>query len=197
MISHTSRIEAIIQASVSVKQQMLADPVFIADLVKFTETLLNTFRQGGKVLLCGNGGSAADALHIAAELSGRFYLDREPLFAEALNVNPSALTAISNDYGYEAVFERMVKAMGREGDVLIGLSTSGNSQNVVRAVEAGNALGMHTIGLTGSKGGKMKGLAGQWVGVPSDDTPRIQEAHILIGHIVCELVEAGMFSQRV
>ncbi|MCB0834046.1 MAG: SIS domain-containing protein, partial [Bacteroidetes bacterium] len=135
----------------------------------------------------------ADAQHIAAELSGRFYLDRKPLFAEALHVNSSFLTAVANDYGFEDVFARMVEAAGRKGDVLVGLSTSGNSENIIRAVEKANQLGMTTIGLTGEGGGKMKSICAHLIDVPSKDTPRIQECHILIGHIICELVEKSIF----
>jgi D-sedoheptulose 7-phosphate isomerase len=145
------------------------------------------------MLLCGNGGSASDAQHIAAELSGRFYTDRPPLYAEALHVNSSYMTAVANDYGYEATYARMIEAAGRKGDVIIGISTSGNSPNVVKAMRKAKELEMLTIGFTGESGGKMKEICDIMICVPSDDTPRIQEAHILIGHIICQLIEEEMF----
>jgi len=151
------------------------------------------FQSDKKMLFCGNGGSASDAQHIAAELSGRFYTDRPPLYAEALHVNSSFMTAVANDYGYEATYARMVEAAGKEGDVLIGISTSGNSPNVVRAIKKAKEIGMFTVGFTGENGGKMKGICDVMICIPSEDTPRIQEAHILIGHIICQLVEEEMF----
>lgn len=152
-------------------------------------------QEGGKALFCGNGGSAGDAQHLAAELSGRFYFDRPPLFAEALHVNGSFLTAVANDYGYDAAFARMVTAMGRAGDVLFALSTSGNSPNIIQAIKAAKKLGMVVIGLTGEGGGSMMGECDLLFRVPSTDTPRIQECHMLIGHIICELVEAYLFGR--
>jgi D-sedoheptulose 7-phosphate isomerase len=146
------------------------------------------------VLFCGNGGSAADAQHLAAELSGRFYTDRDPLFAEALHVNTSYMTAVANDYSYDVVYERLVKAKGRKGDVLIGISTSGNSVNIIKALEYANSIGMITIGMTGETGGKMKDHCKYLINVPSKDTPRIQEVHILLGHIICEIVENSYFA---
>tara|TARA_B110000238_G_scaffold143708_1_gene155010 strand:+ start:247 stop:804 length:558 start_codon:yes stop_codon:yes gene_type:complete len=151
------------------------------------------FQSDKKMLFCGNGGSASDAQHIAAELSGRFYADRPPLYAEALHVNSSFMTAVANDYGYEATYARMVEAAGKEGDVLIGISTSGNSPNVVRAMKKAKEIGMFTVGFTGENGGKMKGNCDVMICIPSEDTPRIQEAHILIGHIICQLIEEEMF----
>tara|TARA_B110000459_G_scaffold105996_1_gene117739 strand:- start:117 stop:674 length:558 start_codon:yes stop_codon:yes gene_type:complete len=151
------------------------------------------FQSDKKMLFCGNGGSASDAQHIAAELSGRFYTDRPPLYAEALHVNSSFMTAVANDYGYEATYARMVEAAGKEGDVLIGISTSGNSPNVVRAMKKAKEIGMFTVGFTGENGGKMKGICDVMICIPSEDTPRIQEAHILIGHIICQLIEEEMF----
>jgi D-sedoheptulose 7-phosphate isomerase len=155
--------------------------------------MIATFRGGGKVLFCGNGGSAADAQHLAAELSGRFYTDRPPLFAEALHVNTSYVTAVANDFGYDEVFARMVEAAGRPGDVLAAFSTSGNSPNILKAVAKAKEQGMTVIGFTGATGGKMASLCDILLNVPSTDTPRIQESHILIGHIVCEMVEREMF----
>jgi D-sedoheptulose 7-phosphate isomerase len=150
----------------------------------------------GKVLFCGNGGSAADAQHIAAELSGRFYFDRAPLFAEALHVNTSYLTAVANDYSYDVVYERMVQSKGAEGDVLVGISTSGNSKNVVLAMKEAQRMGMVTIGFTGEAGGEMRNYSDILINIPSTDTPRIQECHILVGHIICELTEASLFERK-
>lgn len=151
------------------------------------------FRDGKRVYLCGNGGSAADAQHMAAELAGRLRMDRQGLPAIALTVNPSVLTAIANDYGYDAVFARQVEALGRPGDVLVGISTSGTSRNVVAALAAAHAAGLSTIGLMGKAGGPMKEYCDVAILVPSSDTQRIQEAHIAVGHAVCELVERDLF----
>lgn len=153
------------------------------------------FRAGGKVYFCGNGGSAADAQHLAAELSGKFYLDRECLPAEALHCNTSYLTAVANDYSYDIIFSRLIAGLGRRGDVLVGLSTSGNSKNILMAFEECRSKGMRTIAFTGAAGGKMKELADVLVNVPSTDTPRIQEAHITAGHIICEMVEQAIFGR--
>jgi D-sedoheptulose 7-phosphate isomerase len=150
-------------------------------------------RNGAKVLLCGNGGSAADAQHIAAELAGRLRRERRGLPAVALTVNPSVLTAVSNDYGYESVFARQVEALGRGGDVLIGISTSGGSPNVVRALETARGLGMATIGLFGERRGAMEAFCDIAVAAPSTDTQRIQEIHIVVGHAICEIVETDLF----
>jgi len=159
------------------------------------QLMIAAFRNGGKVLFCGNGGSAADAQHLAAELSGRFYTDRPPLYAEALHVNSSYVTAVANDYGYELVFARMVEAAGRPGDVLVALSTSGNSPNILKAVEQARKQGMTVIGFTGASGGLLRAHSDVLLNVPSVDTPRIQEAHILIGHILCEIVEREVFKE--
>jgi D-sedoheptulose 7-phosphate isomerase len=153
------------------------------------ELLVETLENGGKILLCGNGGSAADAQHIAAELTGRYKVERKGLPAVALTVDSSALTAIANDYGYERVFARQVEALATEKDLLIGISTSGSSANVLRALEQANDLGCITIGLSGREGGAMNELCDLNLVVPSDDTPRIQEMHILIGHILCQMVD--------
>ena len=179
--------------SIATKQAVLTDPAFLSGIERAAELLVQTFRAGGKVLFCGNGGSAADAQHLAAELSGRFYTDRPPLFAEALHVNSSFVTAVANDYGYDEVFARMVQAAGRSGDVLVALSTSGNSQSILNAVERARAAGMRIIGLTGASGGKMRDACDVLLNVPSPDTPRILETHILIGHILCEIVEKELF----
>ena len=155
--------------------------------------LLNLIKQARFVFVCGNGGSAADAQHIAAELSGRFYTDRPPLYSEALHVNSSYMTAVANDYSYDVVYSRMVEACGRKGDVLVGITTSGNSKNILAAMEMAKKQGMVTIGMTGKSGGKMNDCCDIMLRVPSTDTPRIQESHILIGHIICQLIEETIF----
>ena len=160
---------------------------------QIANTLIDAYNNDCKLLLCGNGGSASDAQHIAAELSGRFEMDREPLNAEALHVNPSYLTAVANDYGYEEVYARMVKASGKNGDVLLALSTSGNSSNVLKAIEKANHIGMTTIGFSGNDGGEMNKICKYNLIIPSSNTARIQEAHILVGHIVCKLIEQKIF----
>ena len=187
------RIKEAIQQSIDVKKKLLADDQLLQTIGKIVDVCIGSLKEGGKVLFCGNGGSAADAQHLAAELSGRFYFDRPPLDSEALHVNTSYLTAVANDYSFDEVYSRLVKAKGRKGDVLIGLSTSGNSPNVLSAFESANNIGMITVGFTGETGGKMKDLSTYLIRVPSKDTPRIQESHILIGHILCELIESGMF----
>lgn len=164
-------------------------------LVQVAEELIQAYKAGKKVLLFGNGGSAADAQHIAAELVGKYYLERKPLPAQALTVNTSSLTAIGNDYAFEQIFARQVEALGNSGDVAIGISTSGNSPNVIRGLQAGKRKRLITVGLTGEDGGTLKGEVDYCICVPSKDTPRIQEAHILIGHILCELVERSLFGQ--
>jgi D-sedoheptulose 7-phosphate isomerase len=189
-------IQTAIVDSIAVKTAVLADLAFQAKVEKAANMLIDTFQSGGKVLFCGNGGSAADAQHLAAELSGRFYTDRPPLFAEALHVNGSYLTAVANDYGYELVFSRMVEAAGRENDVLVAISTSGNSPSILNAIAAARAKNMKVIGLTGQTGGKMAAIVDLLLNVPSSDTPRIQESHILIGHILCLLVEKQLFEQH-
>ena len=182
-----------ISESIAVKTAIARDPELIRTISEVSEHLIHTFEAEGKVLFCGNGGSAADAQHLAAEFSGRFYFDRDPLFAEALHVNSSYVTAVANDYSYDEIYARLIKAKGRQGDILIGISTSGNSENIIRAFREAKTRGMLTIALTGETGGKMKGEADILLNVPSGDTPRIQEAHILIGHIICEIVEANLF----
>ncbi|WP_222166744.1 D-sedoheptulose-7-phosphate isomerase [Edaphocola aurantiacus] len=189
----TSSIQAILQRSIDVKQQILEDQELIARVQSLTEQITETFRNGGKVLFCGNGGSAADAQHLAAEFSGRFYTDRDPLPSEALHCNTSYLTAVANDYGYDMVYSRLLKGSGKKGDVLIGLSTSGNSTNIVKAFEQAREMGIITVAFTGSTGGAMKDLSDILINIPSDDTPRIQECHITLGHIACQLVEAALF----
>ena len=187
-------IRRTIKDSLLVKKRILENENLINTISKVAEEIINAYKNDRKVLICGNGGSAADAQHIAAELSGKFYLDREPLFAEALHVNTSYLTAVANDYSYDEVFSRLVKAKGREGEILIGISTSGNSKNVIKALEVANEIGMITVGMTGEIGGKMRDTCKYLINVPSKDTPRIQEAHIMIGHIICEIVEKELFN---
>lgn len=186
-------IKQIIEKSVDLKRGILEDEELLARIEEAASQLIECFRSGGRVFLCGNGGSAADAQHVSAELSGRFRYDREPLPAEALHANTSYVTAVANDYGFEEVYARLLKGQGRSGDVLVGFSTSGNSPNMVKAFEAAREAGIKAVALTGSSGGELKPLADILINVPCDDTPRIQEAHIMIAHIICEIVEAEMF----
>lgn len=171
-------------------------PTLSPDIEALAERLIQCYQQGGKLLICGNGGSAADAQHIAAELVGRFLHERAALPAIALNVNDASLTAIANDYGYAQVFARQIEAYGQANDVLIGISTSGNSANVLAAVEAATVRGLYTVGLTGASGGKLKQSCATCLCVPTDNTPRIQEMHILVGHILCQLLENAMLSAQ-
>ncbi|MBU6343585.1 MAG: D-sedoheptulose 7-phosphate isomerase [Bacteroidetes bacterium] len=187
-------IGSLISESISVKQAILQDEAFCARIRAVADLWVASYKAGGKILFCGNGGSASDAQHLAAELSGRFYLDRAPLYAEALHVNTSYLTAVANDYSYDVVYARMVRAAGRPGDVLVAFSTSGNSPNILAAVEAARECGMHVTGFTGASGGKMATLCDYLFNVPSSNTPRIQEAHILIGHILCQITEKALFA---
>jgi len=191
-----SKIQEILSASISVKQQILEDERLQNILEAVTNEIVNCFRNGGKLLFCGNGGSAADAQHLAAEFSGRFYTDREPLDAEALHVNTSYLTAVANDYSYNEVYARIVKAKGKKGDILIGLSTSGNSANILEALKVAKERGLIIVGFTGETGGKMKDYCDYLINIPSTDTPRIQECHITLGHIICQLVEEKFFSNE-
>lgn len=187
------KIKSIIQASIDTKAKVLADEVMIDRMKQVVDACVKCFKADGKILFCGNGGSAADAQHLAAEFTGRFYSDREPLFAEALHVNTSYITAVANDYSYNEVYSRLVKAKGRKGDVLFAISTSGNSGNIIEAVKTAKERGLIVIGMTGESGGKMKDMCDYLFNVPSNDTPRIQESHILIGHIICQLVEENYF----
>lgn len=179
--------------SINVKKQVLNDETLLGTVQAVIDKMTQTYKNDGKVLFCGNGGSAADAQHLAAELSGKFYIDRDPLEAEACHVNTSFLTAVANDYGYSNAYKRYVKSTGKKGDVLVGLSTSGNSENIIEAFKIAREIGMSTVAFTGRSGGKMKELTDYLINIPSDDTPRIQEAHILIGHIICEFVEKNLF----
>jgi D-sedoheptulose 7-phosphate isomerase len=179
--------------SIELKRKLLQQDDLYGMLHDSIQIMVDCYKQGGKVLLCGNGGSAADAQHLAAELSGRFYMDRPPLFAEALHVNTSFLTAVANDFSFNHVYERMVLAAGRENDVLMAFSTSGHSPNILLALDAARRTGMKTIGFSGESGGDMPDKCDVLFRVPSTDTPRIQEIHILLGHIICEQVEKQLF----
>jgi D-sedoheptulose 7-phosphate isomerase len=188
-------IKRIIQDSISIKTALLNNPEVEKSINEIVSVMVNCYNNGGKVLFCGNGGSAADAQHLAAELSGRFYFDREPLNAEALHVNSSYITAVGNDYSFDEVYARIIKAKGKKGDVLVGISTSGSSKNIVRAFEEAKKKGVILVSLTGKTGGELKALTDYLIAIPSTDTPRIQECHILIGHIICELVEENLFTK--
>jgi D-sedoheptulose 7-phosphate isomerase len=188
-----SRIKSSIKSSVENHNRVLNDSNLQFNIERIVNSCINAFKNDKKMLFCGNGGSASDAQHIASELSGRFYKDRPPLYAEALHVNTSYMTAVANDYGYEQTYARMVEASGRKGDVLVGISTSGDSPNLVKAMLKAKEIGMLTVGFTGIKGGEMKDICDIMIQVPSDDTPRIQEVHILVGHIICQLIEEEMF----
>ena len=188
-----STIKRNIEDSIALKNLVLLDHNIIQTVEDIAKSIVESLRKGGKVLFCGNGGSAADAQHLAAELSGRYYYDRPPLFAEALHVNTSYLTAVANDNSFEEIYSRLITAIGTVNDVLIGLSTSGNSMNVVNAIKAGNRRGMKTFSFTGEDGGKLKDFSNQIIRIPSNDTPRIQECHLLLGHAICEIVEREMF----
>lgn len=190
------KIKNILQASIDVKTKIVSDAAMVAKIEEVTQIVATAFANGNKVLFCGNGGSAADAQHLAAEFSGRFYTDRNPLPSEALHCNTSYLTAVGNDYGFDVVYSRMVKGLGKPGDVLIGLSTSGNSVNIIKAMEQAKELGMISVCMTGESGGKLKHICDYLLNVPSNDTPRIQESHITVGHIICELVEAQLFNDK-
>lgn len=187
------KISSIISASIDVKKQILSDKDLLETIDTVVAVITTAFQNGKKVLFCGNGGSAADAQHLAAEFSGRFYKDRKALPSEALHCNSSYLTAVANDYSYDVIYSRLVEGICNEGDVLVGLSTSGNSKNILHAFSAAKEKAVITIGFTGATGGKMKEAGDYLINVPSTDTPRIQESHIMIGHIICELVEANIF----
>ncbi len=189
-------IKSKIKASADLKTSLLSNDAILNSINSVVTEIIDCYKKDGKVLWAGNGGSAADAQHLAAELSGRFYYDRPPLFSEALHVNTSYTTAVANDYSYDEIYARLTRAMGRKGDVLIGMSTSGNSANVVKALEVANSLGIITVGFTGETGGKMSGLCKYLINIPSKDTPRIQECHMVIGHTICELVEINLFPKK-
>lgn len=189
-------IKSKIQHSIDLKTALLSDNAILNSIDLLVKEIIASYKSGGKVLWCGNGGSAADAQHLAAELSGRFYYDRPPLFSDALHVNTSYTTAVANDYSYDVIYSRLVEAMGKKGDILIGLSTSGNSKNVIKALQKANEIGMITVGFTGETGGNMKSNCKYLINIPSTDTPRIQECHMLLGHTICEMVEMGLFPKK-
>jgi D-sedoheptulose 7-phosphate isomerase len=195
MGNQISSISDIVAESISTKQALAADEALLKKSEEIAHLIADAFRADKKVFFCGNGGSAADAQHLAAEFSGRFYFDRDPLFSEALHVNTSYITAVANDYSYEQIYSRLVKAKVREGDILIGMSTSGNSMNIVRAFEQAKSQGGICIGMTGQGGGKMGPHSDHLLAMPSSDTPRIQECHMLLGHSICQLVEEMLFER--
>lgn len=190
----TDKIKSLIKASIDVKQQLLSDENILNNIELVVAATIKSLRGGNRLWFCGNGGSASDAQHLAAEFTGRFYLNRAALPAEALHCNTSYLTAVANDYSYDVVYSRLVEGVCNPGDILFGLSTSGNSTNIIRAFEVANARDIMTVGFTGSTGGKMASISDALFNVPSTDTPRIQESHILIGHIICQLSEEQYFS---
>jgi len=187
----TETVQGKISDSIGLNQKLLENEPVARAVLNATESMVRSLKRGGRILFCGNGGSAAEAQHFAAELSGKFLMERNPLDAEALHCNTSFLTAVANDYNYSEVYSRLVHAKGRSGDVLVGISTSGDSPNVVHAFEAARKLGMSTIGMTGTGGGALAGFCDVLIEIPSKSTPRIQEGHLLLGHIICELVEAA------
>ena len=195
-IDFAKSVRRSIEASIAVKQLLLGSTEIVSAVVAVSEILIEALRKGNKLLLFGNGGSAADAQHIAAEFVGRFAFDRPALPALALSVNSSSVTAIGNDYGFDRVFARQIEALGRPNDVAIGISTSGNSPNVLQGVAMSKKMGLHTAALTGAAGGKLKAAVDHCLCAPSNETARIQECHILIGHIISELVEQTIFYDK-
>lgn len=187
------QIKKIIQSSIDVKKAVLQNSDLLNTVLSITEIMVAALKSDRRIYFCGNGGSAADAQHLAAELTGRFYTDRKALAAEALHCNTSYLTAVANDYGFDEIYARMIEGIAQEGDVLIGLSTSGNSKNIVKAFEKAKERNVIAISFTGEDGGALKHLSNYCINVPSTDTPRIQETHILVGHIICQLVEEKYF----
>jgi len=192
-MNNPENIRSIIASSIAAKQLMADDTHLLQKISVTVDLLADTFTKGHRVYFCGNGGSAADAQHLAAEFTGRFYFDRPPLPAEALHANTSYLTAVANDYSYDEVYARLLRGIAGKGDVLMAFSTSGNSKNIIRALEEARIIGMKTVGFTGQGGGKMKDLCDILIDVPSNDTPRIQECHIMTGHIICQFVEQRLF----
>ena len=189
------KIKKIIKASIDTKQSVLQNEGLLKTIAASVDLIVNAFRNGNRVYFCGNGGSAADAQHLAAEFSGRFYTDRKALPAEALHCNTSYLTAVGNDYGFDEIYSRLIDGIGEKGDVLVGLSTSGNSPNILKAFNTAKKKEMITIGFTGKSGGEMRTLCDHLINIPSTDTPRIQESHIMVGHIICQLVEEKYFAK--
>ena len=189
------KIKKIIKASIDTKQSVLQNEGLLKTIAASVDVIVTAFRNGKRVYFCGNGGSAADAQHLAAEFSGRFYTDRKALPAEALHCNTSYLTAVGNDYGFEEIYSRLIDGIGEQGEVLVGLSTSGNSPNILKAFKTAKKKEMITIGFTGKSGGEMRPLCDHLINIPSTDTPRIQESHIMVGHIICQLVEEKYFGK--
>lgn len=189
------QIKKIIQSSIDVKLAVLENSILLKTILTITDVMVAALKSDRRIYFCGNGGSAADAQHLAAELTGRFYTDRKALAAEALHCNTSYLTAVANDYGFDEIYARMIEGIAQEGDVLVGLSTSGNSKNIINAFEKAKVQNVITVSFTGETGGALKPLSNYCINVPSSDTPRIQETHILIGHIICQLVEEKYFMQ--
>ena len=193
MSKSRSIFEKSVRDAIDLKEEILKTPRILSQLDQISQILITTFQNRKTVYFCGNGGSAADAQHLAAEFTGKYYHDRPPLAAEALHVNSSFMTAVSNDYEFEETYSRLIEGIGKSGDVLIALSTSGLSTNVVRAVIKASELGMQTISLTGECGGDLIGVSDLTICIPSNDTPRIQECQMLIGHILCQVVEQTLF----
>ena len=189
------QIQSIIEGSIQVKQALLKDEQLMLEIEKTVHAITFAFKNSNAVYFAGNGGSAADAQHLAAEFSGRFYKDRKALPSDALHCNSSYLTAVANDYSYDVIYARLLEGLAKPGDVLVGISTSGNSANIVKAFEMAKSIGVVTIGFTGATGGKMKPMSDFLINIPSTTTPRIQESHILVGHIICELVEENIFGK--
>lgn len=188
------KIQEIVSESLSVKQQIWKDPGLIGRVAEIVDLIVSRFRAGKHLYFCGNGGSAADAQHLAAEFSGRFYINRDALPSEALHCNTSYLTAVANDYSYDLIYSRLIKGIGKREDILVGMSTSGNSINILKAFETAREKGITTIGMTGEGGGKLAAISDYLIDIPSRNTPRIQEGHMLLGHIICQLVEEKYFS---
>lgn len=188
------KIQAIVSESLAVKNQVLQDQRLLGVVGDIITLIVQRFREGKHLYFCGNGGSAADAQHLAAEFSGRFYINRDALPSEALHCNTSYLTAVANDFSYDVIYSRLIKGIGKPGDILVGMSTSGNSTNIVKAFETAREKGITTIGMTGEGGGRLGELSDYLIDIPSRNTPRIQEAHMLLGHIICQLVEEQFFS---
>lgn len=191
-----NEIIEIFEKSINLKSRIITDDLILKNIEYSVDLIVDCYKNGGKVLFCGNGGSAADSQHLAAELSGRFYFDRDPLYSEALHVNTSYVTAVANDYSYDDIYSRYIKGCGKEGDILIGLSTSGKSKNVIKAFQKAKELKMTCIGFTGVFSNDFSNSCDVTISIPSSDTPRIQECHLLIGHIICQKVEERMFSPK-
>ncbi len=187
-------IKNYIEQSIRTKEEILKSSLIVSNIQKSAEIIIETYKNGGKVFLAGNGGSAADSQHIATELVSKFFKERKPLNAMALTTNTSAITAIGNDYGYEYVFSRQLEAYSKKGDIFVAISTSGNSENIIEALKKAKDLGLKTIGFAGKNGGKMESFCDLIIKVPSTVTPTIQESHIMVGHLICAVVEKELFN---